>query len=445
MRGSLTRQLADIAARPIDQATLARATLHVLDWIGCAALGGTAEAGRVLATYGRDQPKGACLAFGAGRRDASTAAFVNGGLGNLFELDDLHRTSIVHPGDVVVPAALAAAERDGAAGPAFLDAVVRGYEVAIRVGIAAGRAHYRYWYNTATCGVFGAAAAVASLHGLDRERTVDALGQAGQQAAGLWQCRIEPTHSKQLATAHAAQAGLVAADLARVGLRGAHRILEGSHGFFAAACPDAEPELALADADGPWKLFDTSFKPWPACRHAHPAIEAALALRDGVETDRIAHILTRTYREAVEFCDKPAPVTSDDARFSLQHCVAIALLRGAPTLADFEVAAITDRRVAALRNVSEVKEDAGCTDAFPSRYGAGVTVRMEGGIAHEATVEAAKGDPENPMTEDEIAAKARVSLAAAGTPQRSADRLLAACLDLADGGKISAVTASVVG
>ncbi len=443
MTSSLTEHLTDIAARPIDGATRARAALHVLDWFGCAVLGATSEAGRVFSAYGLSQPEGPCLAIGVGRRDAASAAFINGGLGNVFEMDDLHRMSIVHPGDVVIPAALAAAERDGSDPAAFLEAVVRGYEVAVRIGMAAGRAHYRYWYNTATCGVYGAAAAVAALHGLDRVSTVDALGQAGEQSAGLWQCRIEPTHSKQLATARAAQSGLVAADLARLGLKGPRSILEGSHGFFAAACPDAESERAVADPDAPWALYDTSFKPWTACRHAHPVIEAALALREGFVADQVARIEVKTYREAVDFCDKPAPETPDDARFSHQHCVAAALLAGEPTLADFEPAAIANGKIADLRTKIDVVEDGVLTDAFPGRYGASVTIHLADGAVREAAVETAKGDPENPMTEAEIERKARENLAAAGVAGDAVERLVAACLDVAKGGAIAALGEAV--
>ena len=148
------------------------------------------------------------------------------------------------------------------------------------------------------------------------------------QASGVWQCRVEPTHSKQLAAARAAQSGVIAADLAKLGLAGPRQILEGTHGFFAAACPGAAPERAAADADAPWKMLETSFKPWPACRHAHPVIEAALGVRHGLDAGAVAGIDIFTYREAVEFCDKPTPESADEARFSLQHCAAVALVKG---------------------------------------------------------------------------------------------------------------------
>ncbi len=442
-RPSLTNRLAALCARPVDDATRARAALHVLDWFGCALLGATAEAGSILIEYARGQAPGPCLTLGAGTRDASTAAFTNGGLGNIFEMDDLHRTSIVHPGDVVIPAALAVAERDGADARAFLDALVRGYEVSVRIGIAAGPGHYRHWYNTATCGVFGAAAAVASLHGLDTDATTHALGQAGAQAAGTWQCRMEPTHSKQLETARAAQSGLVAADLARLGLAGASEILEGAHGFFAATCPDANQDAVLAEPEAEWKIHQTSFKPWPACRHAHPVIEAALELRDGLPLDRVKGVTVTTYRDAVDFCDNPTPKTPHEARFSLQYCVAVALNGGAPGLAEFEPAAIADPATAPLRELVTVREDAAMTKVFPENYGARLTVTLDDGTVHDATVETARGDPENPMSRTEIEAKAQTLMRAGGLGKARAERLAAACLALAEGGKPAALAESL--
>ncbi len=431
---SLTARLGDILARPVDADTRARAALHLLDWFGCALIGATVKAGTILSAWGRAQPSGPCLAIGAGRRHAAAAAFVNGGLGNLFEMDDLHRASIVHPGDVVVPAALAVAERDGAHGQALLDAVVRGYDAAIRIGNATGPGHYRYWHNTATCGVFGAAAAVASLHGLARDGVVDALGQAGTQAAGLWQCRIEPTQSKQLNTARAAQSGLIAADLARLGLTGARQILEGSHGFFAATSPDADPATVVAGPGDPWKIHETSFKPWPACRHAHPAIGAMLALREGIEADAVSAVEIEIYRDAVAFCDKPEPTTPHEARFSLQHCLAVALLKGAPGLADFEPPALADPAIAALRRRVTVAEDAALSAAFPAQYGARLVLQLADGGRRETAVADARGDPEDPMSEDEIVDKARHLMTAGGASHAGAADLIAACLALADDG-----------
>jgi len=439
----LTGRLAAILCRPVGKEERSRAVRHVRDWSACSALGARSEAGLALARYAERQPRGDCIALGAGRRTAEAAAFMNGGLGNIYEMDDVHRMAVIHPGDSVLPAALAAAEREGCDGKALLDAIVRGYEAAIRIGTAAGSGHYRYWYNTATCGVFGAAAAVASILNLDAARTAQALANAGMQFAGVWQCRMEPSFGKQLATAHAARSGLVSADLAAVGFTGPLSVLEGSHGFLAATGADGSPEAVGGEPDAPWKIWETSFKPWPSCRVTHPVIEAAMRARAAIDPSAIAGIEIATFQQAVDLCDQPAPKTPHEGRFSLQHCAAIALLAGVPELIHFEPRWLDDPRVVALRAKVAVRARADMTRAFPASQGVSLKVDMGSGVPLVIDLPAAKGDPENPMTEDELAAKARTLFAAAAVGEKDMERLLAAIAALEDDGAVADFAAAL--
>ncbi len=440
---TLTEQLADIVRRPVAESDRRRAARHVLDWLGCALLGATTDPGRALARYGRATAAGPCLTIGAGRREANAAALVNGGLGNILEMDDVHRLSILHPGDAVVPVTLTLAERDAGSGADMLDAVVRGYEAAIRIGSAVGTGHYRYWYNTATCGVFGAAAAAGSMLGIGREQLVDAFGQAGMQAAGLWQCRIEPTFSKQLAAGRAAQSGLVAAELAKIGFPGAHEILEGSHGFFAATCPEPNPGAVVAGADDPWRIEEVSFKPWAACRHVHPTIEAALKLRTEIDPGEVERIEVATYDDAVAFCDKPTPDSVIEAKFSLQHAVALVMDRGEPGLGDFEPAVVAEPALARLRGVVSVAGDPAMTRAYPQRLSAAVAAVLADGRRVEARVDAAKGDPENPMSEAELDGKLRHLMAEAGYAEAAVETIRELALGLPEAASVAPLTAAV--
>jgi 2-methylcitrate dehydratase PrpD len=401
---SLTETLARRIQAPVDDAVGDRAARHLVDWIACAGLGAVSKQGAVLARHGANQPPGPCTALGAGGLSATAASFVNGGLGNIYELDDLHRTSILHAGDVVVPAALAVAQRENAPGKRLLESLVKGYEIAIRIAIAASSDGYTPWYNSSTCGVFGAAAAAATILQLNGDRLVDALGQAGMQASGLWQCRLEATYSKQLASARAAEAGVTAADLAKLGFPGARRILEGELGFFSAFYPQARPDAVIADIDGDWKMRETSFKPWPACRHAHPVIEAVFGLKAKITPGKIRNIDIETYQAAIEFCDRPKPTTEHDAQF-------------------FGDEARQDPAISALRNKIRVVAKDRFSAAFPLRYGARVTAHLADGTSHETTVQAAKGDPENPMTEGELKRKYRQCLAQAGVSETHAQTL----------------------
>lgn len=400
---SRTEALAQHLLRSVDPDVRTRARLHLLDWLGCVA--GALRSPIATTLRDIDRPAVARAAF----------------LGNVLEMDDVHRSSILHPGPVVWPTVL-----DGGAATmdAVLDAAVRGYEATIAVGATFDARHYAHFHNTTTAGVFGAAAAAASLLGCDADQLVSALGLAGSVSGGLWQMRHEAVTAKQWHIAHAAATGRSAADFARAGVTGPRFILEGPQGVYAATCDAAKP-MALGDG---WRIGEVSFKPWGACRHAHPAIDAALALREAGALE--GPIMIETYRDALTFCDRPDPASILDAKFSLQHAVAIVAERGVPTLADFEpdaIAALADARV----RVSVV-EGAEFTARFPDHYGARVSA---GGSSVERID--TLGDPERPLDRNGVAAKAQALMAWGGVA--GADAAVAACLEGDDPGAIVAL------
>ncbi|MEO6169486.1 MAG: MmgE/PrpD family protein [Lysobacter sp.] len=422
---SLTGALAAQLLQPVDGAARERAAALVADWLGCA-LGAlrsplAAQLTGLVATL----PAGDATALGAGRRDPASALLINAALGNVLEMDDVHRGAILHAGPVVIPVALAVAEATGATPQQFLDAVVRGYEATIRIGRALGRGHYRYWHPTSTAGAFGAAAAAGSLLGLDAPALADALGTAGSRTGGLWQMRHEPVPTKSIHNAEAARSGLLAAQLAAAGVRGPRAILEGEQGLFAATAPDAQADLVLAAAPD-WLIHTTSLKPWPACRHAHPAIDAmrdALRQAGVLPLEALVSIDVTTYAEALRFCDRPAPTTELEAKFSLQHALAAIACLGRPELVHYLPEAITNPAVAAMRERVNVREDAEASARFPDHYGASVTVALADGRRLHAHRVDAWGDPECPMPAAAIAAKALALAEWGGVAKPAATRL----------------------
>jgi 2-methylcitrate dehydratase PrpD len=372
---------------------------------------------------------------------------LNAAVGNILEMDDLHRTSILHPGPIIVPAAIAVAESIGASGAELLSAIVRGYEATIRIGRALGTSHYRFFHNTSTCGSFGAASAAASLLGLDVERTVWALANAGSRTGGLWQMRHEPCETKSLHNALAAQSGVEAALLAKHGVRGPSRLLEGPQGLFAAMTDGVDASDVLRAPLDNWLIHEVSFKPWPACRHAHPSIDAALAARAALEAagqrvDAITAIDIDTYRSAIDFCDKPSPQTTLEAKFSVQHCAAVVLAHGRPAMAHFEDASLADPALAAWRSLVRVREDPEMSRAFPSHYAARVALVMRDGTVFSHTQADAWGDPEWPLAPTDVVNKARCLLEAAGMRDAAQSAgLLDATLGLPDARDCRAWTA----
>lgn len=427
---SVTSRIVDsLLAKPVTGADLDRAALHVLDWAG-------------VAMAALDQPVAAALAKLVDRPFAGPAAtridgrkagleqaiLFNGALGNVLEMDDVHREAVLHAGDVVIPAALAVAEARDADGATCLAAILGGYELAILLAKLTGPAHYRTFYPTATAGIFGATFAVARLMGLGADDITSALGHAGMMAAGLWQCRLEACDAKQTIAAHAALSALRAAEMAEAGLKGPRHILEGDLGFLAALAPAADAgKIALGPT---WLLHEVSFKPWPACRHVHPVIEAAITLRgQGVLAADVVHLDIATYETALTFADAPRPASPHAARFSLQHGVAVALLKGYFGLTDSAPEAIDTPSVAALRAKVRVAPDAELSAIYPRRFPARLQATLRDGSVKTVMVASAKGDPENPMTTAEIHDKARGWFATRMTPA-AADALVAAATAL---------------
>lgn len=432
---SVTERMVALLRRPISDADRRRATRHLVDWIGCAAIGRTTEPGRMIEAEATPGNLGSAQLFGDRSADPATAAFVLGGFGSILEMDDVHRAALLHPGPVVIAAALAAST-EATTATDFLDAVIRGYEAMIRLGRAVGAGHYAFFHNTSTCGGFGAAAAAASLLGLDDAAYVAALGNAGSLSGGLWQCRNEAVMTKTLHCAEATRRGLSAARLAARGFTGPRFILEGPQGFFAALCPGASPDAVLSEPEGDWLIWETSFKPWPACRHAHAAIDAALGLREAIAGRPIAAIEIDTYADAKLFCDRVRPLTVLQAKFSLQHAVAVTLQDGPPPLDAFDLLALGRPELAALREISTVTATDAFTLPYPRHFGSAVTVTLADGETLTNRVADAWGDSENPVSDDALFAKAGNLMQAAGLSGPTADALIQAALGLAEGGTL---------
>ncbi|MEO7775227.1 MAG: MmgE/PrpD family protein [Steroidobacteraceae bacterium] len=371
---SETDRLAKHLMQPIAESVRRRARLHLLDWLGCVAGARTSTIARIQISI-------------AGLSAVDKAVW----LGNVLEMDDVHRTAILHPGPVIWPTVLGVGNDvlDDA-----LDAAVRGYEATIAIGSMLDARHYAFWHKTATAGTFGAVVAAAARLGATQSQLVSALGLAGSVTGGLWQMRHEPVMAKQWHLAHAMATGIQAARHACHGVTGPRFILEGPQGLFAATCSAPRP-LELSDN---WRIAEVSFKPWGACRHAHPAIDAALELKSKGELQ--GAVTVSTYRDALVFCDRPDPGSALEAKFSLQHAVAIVVERGVPQLADFELEAIA--ALSPARRRISVQEDAGFTYAYPAHFGARVSC-----ASGEVTLADALGDPERPLAEAGIVAKAQ--------------------------------------
>ena len=383
--------------------------------------------------------------FGDGARyTPAGAAFLNGALGHSLDFDDTHAAGSLHPGCPVIPAALAAGEMAGAAGADVLAGIIAGYEVTCRVALAlpAGDHYQRGFHPTATCGVFGAAAAAGRVFGLDAEAIASALGIALSQSAGSLQFLANGAWTKRFQVGWAAMAGLAAATLAREGFKGAAEALEGRLGFLYAYAPSPVPERAVQGLGRDFELMATAVKPYPSCRYGHAGIDAALALRaeHHFRPEAIEAVTLGLSRSGMLLVGEPAAKKADpqnvvDGQFSGPFVIATALATGAMGWDSYRQ--LQDPTIRALLPKIRCAFDPEIEAEFPANMSANLTVRASG-REYRRKVVVAKGEPANFLTEAELRAKF-AGLADAVLGVERAARLADAVLAIDRSSEISAL------
>ncbi len=381
------------------------AKLCILDYFGSAIAGRDKAPIQMIAAFSEEMGGNEqATAVTGGKTSVMNAALVNGAASHMVELDDIHKGSIIHAATVVIPAAMAIAEWKRRSGKDVIAAVVAGYEVCYRIGEAVSPSHYYYWHNTATCGTFGAAAAAAKLLNATEEQTVHALGHAGTQAAGLWEFIVDGAMTKQLHPGKAAMNGVISALLAVKNFTGAKKILEGNRGFFRAMSEQFDASKVTEQLGKEHKIVENSFKIYASCRHTHPVMDEMIELaktRYFRQSD-IDHIVVQTYQAALDITDNDEPKTVYEAKFSLQFCTALALLRGKGGLDDFNEETLWDHDIRALMKRVKLMVDRSMDAAYPNKWGASIAVHLINGETLAGKTDFPKGDPEKPVAPDEL-------------------------------------------
>ena len=352
------------------------------------------------------------------RTDMLGAAFVNAVSANLLDYDDTHLRTVIHPTAPVAAPALALGEARGFSGRDVLSAFILGVEIECRLGNAVSPGHYaRGWHITATCGVFGAAAACAKLLGLTPAQSWNALGVAASQSAGL----VEnlPSAAKNVGVGNAARNGLLAAFLAEHGYTAAPRAIEGPLGW--ARAMGNEPNLAelTAGLGARWEIARNTYKPYPCGIVLHAVFDACLELRrtHDLAPDEVASVTVRGHPLLLARGDR-AVANARDARVSIHHSVASVFLFGAAGLREFSEEIVMAPDVAAFRGKvrAEVDRDLAVGAAR-------VSVRTQSGGILTAEVTHARGSLEAPLTDAEIEAKLR-DCARQGASDCDVDRII---------------------
>ncbi len=417
----------DLTWVELPEAVREAVTLRVLDLVGVSMGAVNNELVRAaLESYRARSGSGPCGVWGMGRDlPVAEAAKVNAMLAHTLELDDVHTASKTHGSASIIPAAWACGEYLESLGAEVLLAIVCGYEVTARIGMALGVTAHRKrgWHATATCGIFGCAAAAAKLLGLSVDETVSALGMAGTQSSGLWAFLGDGANCKVLHTAHAAACGLEAAFLAKAGMTGPEHILEAEDGGLLAAMSDGgDLSRVSAGLGEEWEILNMDAKPYPCCRSAHCAIDCALQLREQVQAKEIKEICIRTYRVGVKQCAVSEgcrnPKTPLEAKFSTPYAVAVAFLEGRVTLEEFTAGRVLEEDVQELLHRVTVREDEAFTGAYPRHWGCAMEVEKTDGTVCRAQVADASGSVYRPLSKEQMIDKAK-SLIEVALPGRS--------------------------
>jgi len=378
---------------------------------------------------------GECTVFGdAARYAPPAAALLNGALAHSLDFDDTHAAGSIHSSAPIFPAAFAAAEMTGVSGRDLIAAVVAGYEIQIRLSLALGPAdHYaRGFHPTATCGVFGAAAAAGRIFGVTPRQMVSAFGIALSQAAGSMQFLANGAWTKRSHVGQAAQNGLVAAVLASASYLGPTGAFEGKAGFLNAYAPAPDPSKAVARLGEKWETMRLAVKPYPCCRYAHAAMDAVAALRaeQGIAPDEVERIEIGLPRVGMAIIGEPieakrAPANIVDGQFSMPFCAAVVLRDGRLDWDDYP-RHLADADTLALCRRVDCVADADAEAALPANMAGKATITTPHG-RFERFVEAPRGEPGNFLTPDEFRAKFRALAAPylGGDAEALADRLLA--------------------
>ena len=428
----LMETIADYAVRqqtaPVPDEVMHHAKRVVIDWFAALMPGAVLEPTPALErALADDIGRGGAILYPSGRRATlRTAALINATASHVVEFDDIFRDGIIHPGSPIIGAALAAAQSANADGETLLRAVIAGYEIATRIGVTVNPAHYQFWHTTGTVGTIGAAAAAGMIARLDRMRMAHGLATSVTMAAGLQQAFRSDAMSKPLHAGHAAEAGALAAMAAVEGVTGALDILEGAYGFGQAMSRNCDWAKAVEGLGELYNITQMTVKNHGCCGHAFAAIDGILALREQYQPEipDIRRIRIATYKTAIDVTGNPKPSTAFEAKFSMPYTVATALVHGNVRLNAFEPDRLNETRVRELMERVELTVDPLLDSAFPAQRAARVSMEMTNGERFEHFQPTRKGDPDQPLTDQELEEKF-MELAGSVIGEAAAQRMLA--------------------
>lgn len=387
----------------LPQDVVHEAKRSILNWIGVA-VGAATHSTVDIALSVVKQVGGAPTASILGRAEKTDilhASFVNGTSSHVFDFDDTHLDTIIHPSGPVAAPLFALAERDGLTGRQVLHAFVLGVDAECRIGNAVYPAHYDIgWHITATAGVFGAALASAKALGLNAVQANHAIGLAASQSSGLRE--MFGTMTKPFHVGNAGKNGLFGALLAQKGFTSSPEGLEGRRAFANVLSAERDLSRVTVDLGTVFELSKNTYKPYACGIVIHPSIDGCIQLRDRLSgaVESVVAIELRVHPLVLELTGKRTPRAGLEGKFSVYHSAAVALIDGEAGEAQYSDARVNDPEVVALRD-----KVVATADATVREDEAHVTVRTADGTRHHLHVEHALGSLERPMSDGDLERK----------------------------------------
>lgn len=436
---NLTKNVSASCARTnfadLDGEVVDKTKYLLLDFLGCAIRGTLTES--TLPVLKLAERKKSVLEQNpiigtASLSEPSFAALAVGTAAHSLELDDVVNSGSIHPAVAVIPAALSTGYGYRCSGAELLTAIVIGYELMVKLGIALQpAAHYRQGFHpTGTCGAFGAAAAAAKIMKLPVVELTHALGIAGSQAAGSLEFLTDGAFTKRFHAGWAAHSGMLAADLAREGFTGPTTIIEGKFGFLHGYSQESDPKAVIKNWSAPWEVLNSSIKPHACCRYKQGPIDCILEIMDGtgLQPDEIERVdiavLDAGFALVAEpFERKLEPKSVVDAQFSMPFGAALAILRRSASLDRYQMNEINDPAIREFMQRVKCIRDSELNKDFPKKWPARVIIKTTDGRTFDHRLDHPKGDPENPLSWDEVIDKF-TSLATEVLPPSQCQRII---------------------
>ena len=360
-----------------------------------------------------EMSNGSCQVFSDKKTySPSAAALLNGTLAHSLDFDDTHAEASLHSSAPILSAALAAAQMNKSSGQELITACVVGYEVQIRLGLAGGAsAHYkRGFHPSATCGIFGAAAAAGFLMGLTKEQYISAFGIALSQSAGSMQFLTDGAWTKRSHVGQAAQNGLSCAIMAGEGFKGPSKAFEGQWGYLHSYASGGNIKKAIDGLGEKFETLNLGVKPYPSCRYSHAAIDGLIELKKELnfsseDLDDVDIGLSETALNIIGYPlnDKQNPKSIVDGQFSMPFCAAVTVKSGGLQWDDYKNH-LNNSDTLSLCNKIKVSPDKDAEECCPEYMSAKVKVVVKG-KKHEKFVKIPKGEPENFMDDAEFISK----------------------------------------